>query len=762
MLERIEVIEGIGLLHAANGKPFTCLNTTLVYADNGRGKSTLATIFRSLSTGDVSLIANRSTVDGTLPAKVVLQFTGGHKVTFSGGAWSEQRPELLVFDTDFIERNVYSGSAISTGHRKNLLEFALGEPAVAARAAVDKATAVAKTAAESVQAIVGQLSGYHAGLPLVNFEKLAHLPDADARLAALQKRMAAAANVAGILAKPLPKQVPEPTFDIASLFEGLGTSLKDVHTDAEQIVKQHVQKLGGKNVEDWLSQGQQLGAGDACPYCGQGTTDNDLIRAYQTHFNAAYAALKRRVAALHDAVVSGSGPAVIDTYSQGIVTANAQIAAWNEQVQTNSIEFIDSDARSSLVEFQAFVLALVRDKQVSPDEAIGTVADLGKATSLWEKVLAPMQSANQKVKDAAAAIETYKGHLAAINVQQLQEEAQQLEASKRRHDPVVVGLLGQLATLRANQATADGIKKAEREKLDALMAATLEQYEKTINQLLKHFGASFSIKGMAANFRGSGPRTEYRLVLRGKEVSLEGVPPSFATTLSEGDKRTLAFAFFIASTLADAKLASRTVVVDDPMCSLDLNRKHHTRLVLKNLRAKAEQLIVLAHDMYFLRDLRDAIRKDNSATPITALQLAHAANNYSDFKVFDVDKECESAYSRHHRLLNEYTEGKGPDSRMVAKSIRPMLEGYLHRRFLGLVPKSFMFGQVVVLIRDAVAPSPLCHAKDIVAELNEINNYAGQFHHDNPNADTAVVVAAELKTYVERSLHLVHSGAALT
>jgi wobble nucleotide-excising tRNase len=159
MLERIGDIHGIGLLHQANGKPYTCQKATLVYADNGRGKSTLATIFRSASIGNASLIAAFKTVDGTLPPKVVLQFGSGHKVSFENGVWSEQRPELLIFDADFIGRNVHSGSAVSTDHRKNLLEFALGEGAVAARQAVDKATNESKGATEKVQSFVAELSG---------------------------------------------------------------------------------------------------------------------------------------------------------------------------------------------------------------------------------------------------------------------------------------------------------------------------------------------------------------------------------------------------------------------------------------------------------------------------------------------------------------------------------------------------------------------------------------------------------------------------
>ena len=95
----------------------------------------------------------------------------------------------------------------------------------------------------------------------------------------------------------------------------------------------------------------------------------------------------------------------------------------------------------------------------------------------------------------------------------------------------------------------------------------------------------------------------------------------------------------------------------------------------------------------------------------------------------------------------------------MAKAIRPMLEGYFLRRFPGLVPKRLLFGEIVALIRDAVTPNPLWHAQNLVDVLNDINDYAGQFHHDA--ADSVVIVATELKTFVEKSLSVVHKGAPL-
>jgi len=761
LLKRISEIQGIGLLHDANAKAHTCHKATLIYGDNGRGKSTLATVLRSLSTGDASLITHRKTLDGKFPPKVTLQFASGHQVTFANGAWSELRPEILVFDADFIERNVHSGGAVNTNHRKNLLEFALGESAVAARAAADKATAEAKKATEDVQSLSSQLAGYHSGLTLAQFEKLTVVIDADLQLAALQAQISAAGNLNAISAKAVPSVVSEPIFDFESLFAVLRTSLKDVHADAEKVVKEHLAKLGNEAAEGWISQGPQFGDGKSCPYCDQQIEGNDLIKAYQTHFNAAYSVLKTKVTALDATVSVATSETRISAIVQSVATASARASAWAEQVATEPFAFDPERVAQSLKELEQFLSELVRRKHRAPADAVGCPEDLATAEQLWSAVIQPLREVNVTIKAAGDWISDYKGKLATANIATLQQQVLQLQSAKRRHQQVVVDLIAKLGTERKKADTAEAVKKAEREKLDTLMKASLSMYEKSINVLLKNFGASFSINGMGANFRGGAARGEYGLLLRGKMVSLEGGPPSFATALSEGDKRTLAFAFFVASTLADSKLSTRTVVVDDPMCSLDVNRKQHTKAVLRRLHAGAAQLVVLAHDPYFLRDLRDALSKVDPTAPIGLFQLVLAANDYTSFGPFDVDKECESAYFQHHRVLNAFCDGVPVDSRTVAMAVRPMLEGYLHRRFPGLVPKSLLFGQVVILIREAGAPSPLVHAQNLVTELNEINDYVGQFHHGtNPEPETVVLAAPELKTFVTRALHIVHRGEA--
>ena len=386
MLERIEEIKGVGLFHDASGKQFTCKKATLIYADNGRGKTTLASVLRSASTSDPKLISDRKTVDGTLSPKVVLQFDSGHKVLFEKGSWSEQRPELLVFDVDFIERNVHSGGTVNTGHRKNLLEFALGESAVEARTMVEKSTAESKTAADKVQSMIAQLTGHHVGMSLAQFEKLQKIDDVDTKQVDLQKRITAASNVASILIKSVPTMVAEPTLDIDGLFDGFFISLNDVHADAEKIVRQHIATLGNNSAESWLSQGRQFDDSKTCPYCGQNSSENDLISAYQTHFNAAYNDLKAKVTAILATITSATALSILENFAQAVKTAAAHATAWSEQVPTEPITFEAETAGTALAELQELLLHLARKKQMSPAEAVGSEEERGKASALWQKV----------------------------------------------------------------------------------------------------------------------------------------------------------------------------------------------------------------------------------------------------------------------------------------------------------------------------------------------------------------------------------------
>ena len=133
MVKSIQLLRNIGLfdsVSAAANIPLARL--TLVYAENGRGKTTLAAILRSLATGDPIPIAERRRLAAQYPPHVVLDCDGGPPpAMFQNNAWNRTLSNLAVFDDAFVDQNVYSGLAVEAGHRQNLHELILGAQAVA-------------------------------------------------------------------------------------------------------------------------------------------------------------------------------------------------------------------------------------------------------------------------------------------------------------------------------------------------------------------------------------------------------------------------------------------------------------------------------------------------------------------------------------------------------------------------------------------------------------------------------------------------------
>lgn len=233
-----------------------------------------------------------------------------------------------------------------------------------------------------------------------------------------------------------------------------------------------------------------------------------------------------------------------------------------------------------------------------------------------------------------------------------------------------------------------------REELDTLMTTTLEMYQDRINAKLRQFGASFNIGRMKPNYQGSGePRLEYVLQVRQRDLPLgsrKDGDPYFGSVLSEGDKRTLAFAFFLARLeAASVDMADKIIVLDDPVSSLDTNRRMQTVNVITSLTKQCSQVVVLSHDPYFIRQVRDQVGKviPDSAEP-RILCINRAPQDYSVFSDCDIDWICASDYYRHHQLVSDYVNGTcSSDIRDVAKVLRPLIEGFYHRRYPGLLPR---------------------------------------------------------------------------
>jgi wobble nucleotide-excising tRNase len=160
MLEKLLKLEGVGLFANPLPKAVEFKRATLIYADNGRGKSTLSAVMRACAAADSQAMAARATIGGTSAPRAQLRFklpTGGTNITFDAGAWDASMPSLMVFDQTFIERNVFAGGEVHADHHQSLLDFALGTAAVTKKKEVDDASEAMTVATKARSAAEGKL-----------------------------------------------------------------------------------------------------------------------------------------------------------------------------------------------------------------------------------------------------------------------------------------------------------------------------------------------------------------------------------------------------------------------------------------------------------------------------------------------------------------------------------------------------------------------------------------------------------------------------
>src|SRR6266536_2985986 len=111
MIRVIQLIRNIGKFDSvAAGANIPLARLIVVYAENARGKTTLAAILRSLSTGESIPISERRRLTAQHPPHVIIDCDGGPpSAMFQNNAWNRTLLNMAVFDDTFVDDNVCSG-----------------------------------------------------------------------------------------------------------------------------------------------------------------------------------------------------------------------------------------------------------------------------------------------------------------------------------------------------------------------------------------------------------------------------------------------------------------------------------------------------------------------------------------------------------------------------------------------------------------------------------------------------------------------------
>jgi wobble nucleotide-excising tRNase len=762
MIEKFVSIKNIGRFRDCSPRgDVTFRKLTLLFAENGRGKTTLCAIVRSLQTGRPEFISERKTLGTTDPASVHIRL-GGDSFTFSNNAWSATHPDIAIFDSVFVHDNVYAGDYVDHEHKKNLYRVIVGAQGVHLARQIEEldgkirdANTEIRTKKEAVSRMLPNgtaLEEYLAWQPVEDIES--KIQQKKTEIANRERTLEKATEIQskGLLAKITLPAFPS---DFVTI---LSKQLADITADAEARVREQINAHNmGNQGETWLSQGLGFVADDKCPFCGQSINGNELIAAYRSHFNAAYKALKQEVAQLTQRISSSIGESSLNAAQQAISSNLTLVEFWKQFAEMALPEFPFEDVRRKYATLRDLALALAHRKQQSPTEPVTPESDfqtaLDAVTALQESVQiynAAVDTCNERINAQKSAAQQ------GSDINALKRELADLEAKKRRFSPEVVEACAEYHKALTAKKDLEKQKEDRKKELDQYCQQILQTYESSINTYLDQFNAGFRITNSRHLYTGGTPSSHYQIVINNCTVDLgdsrtQPGKPCFKTTLSSGDRSALALAFFLAALKQDSGIGNKIVVLDDPFTSQDRFRRTCTQQLIRQLASEAEQVIVLSHDPHFLR----LIWEGYPPSDIKTLQICRAGDTVI-IGEWDIEAETQSTYIKNYSvLLDFYRERKGRPLD-VARTIRPFLEGLLRAHFPGHFQSNEWLGDFIGTIRNCSETDGLSHAKADLSEIEAINEYSKRYHHDqNPNADSEPLSEDELHSYVKRTLRLV-------
>lgn len=792
MIFKIEGIQSVGKFQNFNSRgDLAFRKLTLIYSDNGGGKTTLANLFRSLSLNNPELIRKRISIGSTLPqsAQVIQRDQTGATThhTFGCNGWTTPLPDTEIFDTTFINENVYSGFAFTEDHQQKLHEFVIGAQGVAIRNQMEqnrldksaKRLAIDGLQEQLVNLIANEISNESIqeclGLSIPDQTTI------DNEIQEAQAKLVAARNTSLIRALSLLNQIQEINLNIDydAISSDLELEIEDLSSQAlNALFTDHCQKLtntGLSSPETWLKTGFFTIHGKPikdteCPFCGQSLMENNrLIQAYVAKFNEAFNALLQRLSNANKILSEKNIPLIVERLIANFQKNSEMLSAW--RTHYSSLQSLDTteiiEKLEDLPACFSRILASVEFKIKEPSHQVDTetvrnfVAALTDINVLLQAYAENITGINNQLLDMRSRI---------LTEDQAKHALIRKEWQKKLLDSQVQALINSLGNEKSQLRQLEAQYRILATNLETNASQFFTQYQTQINHYLQVvFHTPFRIEEVthiAPRGRSRHSRLGYKLTINGHDIEFDHTLPNSAKeVLSEGDKSTIALSFFLSKVDLSPNLSETRIVFDDPLSSFDRNRRTHTVALIKSLLPRVRQVIVLSHNEFLLHDLSIGV----SPMDKKFLRIYQdAANNTSALELLDLECLVENQYFRDVKKLENFRQF--PDlnrKEEVLGTIRNVLESHIRFKFYrqtrAIPAHGRTFGRLITELDTAnVSFRSATPRTNTITKLNILNSISCRPHHGEPlpdydqlGLDPNTMTETELSQYVDETLDLI-------
>ena len=735
---------------------------TLVFGENGWGKSTLADLLRSLTIKNPDIVIGRKTLAGGPEQKAVVRF-GNQQAVFAGGAWSGIRPRIAVYDSVFVNENVFSGDVVTNEHLKNQYGMVVGEEGVRrVRRIVELDNENRQNNLQS-RVVEVELDGIvkaigPEGMTRREFLDLEAIADVDAQIEAKEKEVQRASRAKELRGMGEPQLLPVP-MEIEQFREILHTRIEGIAEAAANAVREHITKHGDKERgramthESWLEVGTGFVDEKECVFCGQPLDSRTLVDSYAEFFGDAYKTLAADVKVKREAFAyyeKGDYRCLFE----GILRQNEELYTyWKEagHIERPELDGVEMAINDMAAAARLLDAVFVEKQGNLTEESTGEKVET--AIAAWDEGRKKIIRLNTVVETYAAKIKVLKESVDEKELRRFEKELRALETAKRRYEDEAVAQINKLNEHAATKARIAREKADVKKELNKHGRDITRTLGNTINSYLDRLNAGFKIHYREPNYQGKEPAASYQILINDVPVSPRSTSEnlaeaSFRNTMSAGDKSTLALALFLAKLNADPALGETIVVLDDPFTSLDNFRRQFTVIEIRKLCGRDAQTIVLSHNKDFLRLLWEKI--DQSMIKCVAIQAG--APGMTTIAPYDIESETRPRHITERMKIEEFVEGEPREAAYIRMSLRTVCENFYRRGDSSLFHKAASLEEIIRILENEPADHPY---NGVIEELRDINEYSRGAHHaeveDDPSEESS---DEELKGFCRRVLEL--------
>lgn len=692
--------------------------------------------------GEGILIDRHKRLNAISSPKVEIKLEDNSLCRYDNGKWNKTNHDIEVFDSYFVADNVYSGMEISADNRKALYKFVVGDTGIEIARKINRLKSMSVDLQREKTKLIDEIKNLIHYNDVETVVKLAPKKDIDILLSQKQQEFKISSNNEVIIKhEELPNiksfTLPFNTRQIKSLLQ------KSIDCISEQyltFISQRINTLknnGLSNAEKWLADGlAEVNTinDDSCPFCGQSLSGaKEIIDGYNLYFSKEYNQLINSINLCNSQFQRFDVRNFIRVVTEFHEKLMSQYHFW--QIYLKDLNKVtDMPAELTLLEDDfSKVQEKISEKAQNPlskienDNLEELEVHLGVVFSFIEelkKYVAYIGPLITKLKSTLKPLDTVRKELRALEIYKLRYESPLKEMCE-------YFIIVEKQILRLQKLTTQ-LQNEQKEN----SAAFLHDYGDIINNYLQSvFCTDFRIENIKdGGYRGRSRDASltYSLTFKGKPLSLDTDDNlSFKNTLSEGDKNTIAFSLFLAKLdkYSDEELKDKIIVFDDPLTSLDLNRRNATINELVKMYQKTKQTLVLSHNLAFLLELNNRRKIKGKDKKVLLIEKQIDKSIIREFKLRD---ELSAEFASCIEKIEKFKEtGADEDMEPAINSIRLSLEAILkfkYGRYLSTLDGTF--GQII----SELEKSSTCRFVDgekqkVIDDLNELNEMSWRAHH---------------------------------